>query len=77
MITIEEFTNAVKKYFRTGWRNLSDEQVDEYIYGEEAQDLIINRYNEALEKYNSGKITKLQFLVGVASSAGNCLIYMY
>ncbi len=77
MITIEEFTNAVKEYFRIGWRKLSDEQVDEYIYGEEAQELIINRYNEALEKYNSGKITKLQFLVGVASSAGNCLIYMY
>ena len=77
MITIEEFTNAVKEYFRTGWRNLCDEQVDEYIYGEEAQELIINRYNEALEKYNSGKITGLQFLVGVASSAGNCLIYMY
>lgn len=77
MITIEEFTNAVKEYFRIGWRKLSDEQVDEYIYEEEAQELIINRYNEALEKYNSGKITKLQFLVGVASSAGNCLIYMY
>ena len=77
MITIEEFTNAVKEYFRTGWQNLSDEQVDEYIYGEEAQELIINRYNEAVNEYNSGKITKQQLLIGAASSAGNCLIYMY
>ena len=46
MPTLEEFTNIVKLYFIDGWKNLTSEQVDEYIYGEEAQELIINRYNE-------------------------------
>lgn len=77
MPTLEEFTTAVKEYFQVGWWSLSAEQVDDYIHGEEAQELITNRYNEAIEKYNSGKITKQQFLTGIASSAGNCLIYMY
>ena len=77
MITIEDFTSAVKEHFKTGWWNLSDEQVDEYINGEEAQEEITNRYNEAVKRYKNGELTKEQFLVGVASSVGNCLIYMY
>lgn len=77
MPSLEEFTTAVKEYFQVGWWNLSAEQVDNYIYGEEAQELITNRYNEAVKRYESGRITKQQILVGVASSAGNCLVYMY
>lgn len=77
MPSLEEFTNAVKEFFQTGWWSLSAEQVDDYIYGEEAQELITNRYNEAVKQYKNKEITKQQFLVGVASSAGNCLVYMY
>lgn len=77
MPSLEEFTKAVKEYFQVGWWSLSAKQVDAYIYGEEAQELITNRYNEAVKEYKSGKITKKQFLVGAASSAGNCLVYMY
>ncbi len=77
MPTLEEFTNIVKSYFREGWKNLTSEQIDEYIYGEEAQKEIKNRYNEAVRKYKNREITKRQFIVGVASSVGNCLIYMY
>lgn len=77
MPSLEEFTNAVKEYFQVGWWSLDAEQVDDYIYGEEAQELITNRYNEAVKKYKNKEITKRQFITGVASSAGNCLIYMY
>ena len=77
MPSLEEFTTAVKEFFQVGWWNLSTEQVDDYIYGEEAQELIMNRYNEAVKKYKNGEITEYQFMVGVASSAGNCLVYMY
>ena len=75
--SLEEFTNAVKGYFQVGWWNLSAKQVDDYIYGEEAQELITNRYNEAVKKYKNKEITERQFMIGIASSAGNCLIYMY
>lgn len=77
MPSLKEFTKAVKEYFQVGWWNLSAEQVDEYINGEEAQEQIISRYNEAVEKYKNGEITERQFMVGIASSVGNCLIYMY
>lgn len=77
MPSLEEFTIAVKEFFQVGWWNLSAEQVDDYIYGKEAQELITNRYNEAAKKYKNGEITSHQFMVGVASSAGNCLVYMY
>lgn len=77
MPTLEEFTNIVKLYFRDGWKNLTSEQVDEYIYGGEAQELIINRYNEEVKAYKNGDITEQQFLVGATSSVANCLIYMY
>jgi hypothetical protein len=77
MPTLEEFTNIVKLYFRDGWKNLTSEQVDEYIYGEEAQRVIINRYNEEVKAYKNGDITEQQFWVGATSSVANCLIYMY
>lgn len=77
MPSLEEFTNAVKEYFQSAWWNLNVDQVDDYINGEEAQELITNRYNEGVEKYKRGAITSRQFLVGLASSTGNCLVYMY
>ena len=77
MPSLEEFTNAVKEYFQVGWWSLSAEQVDNYIRSEEAQEQILDQYNQSKKKYESGKTTREQILVGTASSIGNCLVYMY
>lgn len=77
MPTLEEFISIIKEYFQSAWRNLSTDQVDEYINEEEAQEVITHRYNEAAEEFKSGKITENIFKVGVASSVANCLAYMY
>ena len=77
MPRLEEFTKAVKEIFQECWWSLTAEQVNDYIYGEEAQSVIVNRYNEAVKNYKSGKITKKIFMIGVVSSVANCLCYMY
>ncbi len=33
MPTLEEFISIIKEYFQSAWRNLSTNQVDEYING--------------------------------------------
>jgi hypothetical protein len=75
--TYEEFEKAVTYYFKDGWKTLSDEQVMEYIKSEEAQEAIREKYADDVSAYESGKITRRQFMVGGASAVGNCLVYMY
>ena len=73
----EEFEKEVTKYFRDDWTTLSDKQVAEYIKGKEAQEVISNRYKDYLKRYRDGEISYNVFMVGGASSVGNCLVYMY
>lgn len=75
--TKEEFLAEVKKGFQGMWPNLEEKEVDAYLSSDEAKELIDNRYNQNLEEFRNGEITRLQFLVGGASSAGYCLSMMY
>lgn len=77
MPTLEEFTKAVREDFCQHWATLTDEQVDEYLNGEEAQKEINRRYKSAVLRYNRGEISDLQFKESIASSVGYCLSLMY
>ena len=73
----EEFYNAVKKYFWSGWKKLSEKEVDDYLHSEEAQEEIKYRYNEKLNKFKKGIISRKVFMIGGASAVGYCLELMY
>ncbi len=75
--TYEEFYNAVKKYFWSGWKSLPEKEVDDYLQSEEAQEEIRCRYNEKLNKFKKGIISRKVFMIGGASAVGYCLELMY
>ena len=66
--TYEEFYNAVKKYFWSGWKSLPEKEVDDYLQSEEAQEEI---------RCKKGIISRKVFMIGGASAVGYCLELMY
>ena len=73
--TYEEFYNAVKKYFWSGWDNLSEKEVDDYLHSEEEK--IRRDYQMNLNEFNKGEINRKVFMIGGASAVGYCLEMMY
>ena len=73
--TYEEFYNAVKKYFWSGWKKLSEKEVDDYLQSEEGK--IRRDYQTNLDKFNKGEIDRKVFMIGGASAVGYCLELMY
>lgn len=73
--TYEEFYNAVKKYFWSGWKKLSEKEVDDYLQSEEGK--IRRDYQTNLDKFNKGEIDRKTFMIGGASAVGYCLELMY
>lgn len=51
--------------------------VDEYLQGEEAQEEIRTRYESYLNKFNEGRLAKVDLKKGCVSSVSNCLYYMF
>ena len=75
--TYEEFYNVVKKDFWKAWANLPESEVDDYLQSEEAQEEIKYKYNEKLNKFKKGIISRKVFMIGGASAVGYCLELMY
>lgn len=73
--TYEEFYNAVKKYFWSGWKSLSEKEVDDYLHSEEEK--IRRDYQTNLNEFNKGEISRKVFMIGGASAVGYCLELMY
>ena len=73
--TYEEFYNAVKKYFWSGWKKLSEKEVDDYLHSEEGK--IRRDYQTNLDKFNKGEIDRKVFMIGGASAVGYCLELIY
>ena len=73
--TYEEFYNVVKKDFWKAWANLPESEVDDYLQSEEAQEEIKYRYNEKLNKFKKGLISRKTFML--ACGVGHCLSLMY
>ena len=63
--TYEEFYKEVKKYFWSGWKKLSEKEVDDYLY------------QMNLNEFNKGEINRKVFMIGGASAVGYCLEMMY
>ena len=75
--TLEEFKASVREAFKAWWRTLGDNEVDEYLNSDEAMFEIKRRYETDKAKLESGKMTRDQFMIGVAGSVGQCLSLMY
>ena len=73
--TYEEFYNAVKKYFWSGWKSLSEKEVDDYLKSEEVK--IRRDYQTNLDEFNKGIINRKTFMIGGASAVGYCLELLY
>lgn len=76
--TLEQYTEAVKISFKESMPNLSDSEVDDYIYhDEEAQQEIRTRYQQDVNALKSGEITLDVFNSGAVSSVAYCLSWLY
>ena len=73
--TYEEFYKEVKKYFWSGWKKLSEKEVDEYLHSEEEK--IRRDYQMNLNEFNKGEINRKVFMIGGARAVGYCLELMY
>lgn len=75
--TLAEYAAEVKKHFKATWPNLSDQEIDDYLTGEEAVGVIKNRFTEEKVAFENGNLMQQEFLVGGASAVGYCLAMMY
>lgn len=73
--TYEEFYKEVKKEFWSGWKKLSEKEVDDYLHSEEEE--IRHDYQSYLRRFNKGEIDRKTFMIGGASSVAYCLQLLY
>ena len=76
-ISLDEFSNEVKKEFEKRNTYLTDDEVNKYFESEEAKNEILYAYESDLKKYKSGEYTYDVFMIGCVASVAFCLTYMY
>ena len=75
----EEFRNLVKQDCRTHdfLKDLSEEELEEYLSREDSTREIKSSYESDLEKFKNGEITEQIFRMGCVYAVSNCLFLMY
>lgn len=71
--TFEEFSNAVLEDLK-GYKK---QELIDYFYSDEAQEMVKGRYDSYLQEYNNGEIDYSMFMNGGVSSLSYCLYYCY
>lgn len=77
MITYEEFKALVRESLAKDMKKLTTEQLEEYINGEEAEEVIKNRYDLSIIQFENGEITEKIFRNGNVSAVAYCLYMLY
>lgn len=76
-ISLEEFSNEVKKEFKKRNTYLTEDEIEKYFKSEEAKNEILYAYESDEKKYKSGEYSYNEFMIGTVSAVTNCLTYMY
>lgn len=76
-ISLEEFSNEVKKEFKKRNTYLTDDEIEKYFKSEEGKNEILYAYESDEKKYKSGEYSYNEFMIGTVSAVANCLTYMY
>lgn len=75
--TYEEFKKLVKEKFTECMPNLTEAEIEEYINGDEAEEVIKDEYNVSSMRLEKGEITESVFRTGGAGAAASCLYILY
>lgn len=75
--TLEQFTEAVKRGFKSYYHDLSDKEINDYFNTDDIKSMIKERFDDDYEDLKNGKITQSVFDIGCVSSVVYCLYYMY